>query len=259
MTDNKTNNYPKVSIITVTFNSETTLRDTVESVIKQEYANIEYIIVDGVSKDNTIEIIKEYALLYPIKWISEADNGLYDAMNKGIQMATGDIIGIINSDDFYVDEKVIGEIVNAFSGVDVEAVYGDLLYVDAAITDKIVRKWRSGQYKENAFLYGWMPPHPTFFVRRELYDRFGKFNTQLRSAADYELMLRLIHKNKINIVYIARYLVKMRAGGVSNGSLKNRLKGNQEDKKAWELNHLKPYFFTMIFKPLRKINQFIRR
>src|SRR5262249_51910923 len=138
-----------------------------------------------------------------------------------------------------------------------DAAYADLYYVDKNDTNKIVRKWSSGKYKEGKFLWGWMPPHPTFFAKKEVYSKYGMFNTALRSAADYELMLRFIHKHKIKLAYLTEFIVKMRTGGQSNASIKNRVKANQEDRKAWEMNELKPYFFTLLLKPLRKIFQFL--
>jgi glycosyltransferase involved in cell wall biosynthesis len=245
----------KVSIITVTYNSAATLEQTILSVINQNYKDLEYIIVDGCSTDETLNIISKYKSSIA-KVISEKDKGLYDAMNKGIAMASGDIIGILHSDDFYIHDKVIENYVNVFLEKKCEAVYADLYYVGKNDTDKIIRKWKSGVYKENAFLNGWMPPHPTFFVKRDVYERYGKFNTELKSAADYELMLRFIHKHKIRLGYLAGFTVKMRTGGKSNASVQNRVNANIEDRRAWEMNGLKPRFYTLYLKPLRKIIQF---
>ncbi|WP_205508585.1 glycosyltransferase family 2 protein [Longitalea arenae] len=244
----------KISIITATYNSAATVRDTLSSVAGQQYPNIEHIIVDGLSKDNTLEIIKEFT--HVAKVISEKDNGIYDAMNKGVKLATGDIIGILNSDDFYTSPLILSKVAAAFEDPAVEAVYGDLQYVNATNVNLVTRTWRSGSYKKEYLYYGWMPPHPTFFVRRQVYDKCGLFNTTLRSAADYELMLRVLLKYDVHAKYIAEVLVKMRAGGMSNASIKNRLRANKEDEMAWKLNDLKPYFFTMWLKPLRKVLQF---
>lgn len=246
----------KISIITVTFNSAETIEKTIQSVFNQSYKNVEYIIVDGKSTDETLAIIETYKS-HITKIVSEKDNGLYDALNKGIALATGDIIGILHSDDFYTDTNVLQLYADTFSKNDSDAVYSDLYYVDRINTAKIIRKWKSGSYKANSFLYGWMPPHPTFFVKSDCYKKFGNFNLQLKSAADYELMLRFIHKNKINISYLQYFTVKMRVGGKSNASVTNRVNANIEDRKAWEINNLKPYFFTLYFKPLRKIIQFL--
>jgi len=247
----------KISIITVSYNSAKTIRDTIDSVIQQNYHDIEYILVDGKSTDNTIEIIKSYGNKIS-KFISESDKGIYDAMNKGIQLASGDIIGILNSDDFYADADVLKNVANHFT-VSIDGLYADLVYVDALNTTKIIRTWKSGAYKEGAFLKGWMPPHPTFFVRRKVYQNFGDFTNQLKSAADYELMLRFIHKEKIKVAYLPKIIVKMRAGGASNSSIKNRIKANKEDRMAWKMNGLKPGVFTLIRKPLSKLNQFFKK
>lgn len=248
----------KVSIITVTYNSAETIEQTIQSVMSQDYPNIEYLIVDGGSNDTTLEIVNTYANKIS-KIISEKDEGLYDALNKGIAMASGDIIGFIHSDDFYTDAGVIQRYVDAFVKTGCDAVYSDLYYVDKNNTDKIIRTWKSGTYTKSSFLFGWMPPHPTFFVKKEIYQKYGVFNTTFKSAADYELMLRLIFKNKIKLAYLPYFTVKMRVGGKSNLSLKNRLFANHEDRKAWQINGLKPYFFTLYLKPLRKLSQFFKR
>lgn len=248
----------KVSIITITYNSQLTLIDTIDSVLKQTYKNIEYIIVDGASTDDTISIIKSYNGKIS-KFVSEKDDGLYDALNKGIQLATGDIVGILHSDDFYTNEFVIENIVKIIAENNADAAYADLYYIDKSDTSKIFRKWKSGNYKHGMFLKGWMPPHPTFFVKREYYQRYGKFNLQLKSAADYELMLRFIHKHKIKLAYFPEFIIKMRIGGKSNVSLKNRIRANNEDKKAWKINGLKPHFYTLYAKPLRKIIQLFKK
>ena len=248
----------KVSIITLTYNSEATLKDTIESVVNQSYNDIEYIIVDGKSTDNTLSIIESYKDKIS-KVISEKDKGLYDALNKGIALATGDLIGIIHSDDFYTDNFVIQKIVKSIEENNSDAAYSDLYYVDKVDTNKIFRKWKSGIYKHGMFLNGWMPPHPTFFVKRSCYEKFGSFNLSFVSAADYELMLRFIHKHKIKLAYLPEFIIKMRVGGKSNVSLKNRIRANNEDRKAWIINGLKPKFYTLYAKPLRKIIQLFKR
>lgn len=245
----------KISIITATYNSANTVRDTLESVAKQSYSNVEHLIVDGLSKDNTLEIVQRYP--HVAKVISEKDKGIYDAMNKGVELATGDIVGILNSDDFYAHEDVLEDVMDLFEDESIDCVYADLQYVDAVNTSKVVRTWISGNYKKEKFLYGWMPPHPTFFVRKELYQELGKFNLSLRSAADYELMLRFLFKYSKKAAYLSDIIVKMRAGGMSNASIKNRFRANGEDRIAWKLNGLKPYFFTTWLKPIRKITQYI--
>ena len=248
----------KVSIITITYNSEETLIETIDSVLNQTYKNIEYIIVDGASTDDTVSIVHSYKDKIT-KFVSEKDKGLYDALNKGISMATGDVVGILHSDDFYTNHHVIQNVVNAFKTGNADAVYADLFYVDKDDTHKIHRKWKSGHYKHGMFRHGWMPPHPTFFVKREIYEKYGHFNLDLVSAADYELMLRFIHKHQIKLAYLPEFIIKMRVGGKSNLNLKNRIRANKEDRKAWKINGLKPYFYTTYLKPLRKIIQLFKR
>jgi glycosyltransferase involved in cell wall biosynthesis len=251
-------NSPKVTIITVAYNSEKTIEDTLKSVANQTYNNVEYIIIDGKSTDDTLEICNNYADKIT-KIISEKDKGIYDAMNKGIQQATGDIIGILNSDDFYANDQVIEQIVFTFNQQKVDVVYADLVYVDTNDTNKITRTWVSKPYQQNAFLKGWMPPHPTFFIKKECYDKYGTYTLKLKSAADYELMLRMIHKYQIKVGYLPKIITKMRVGGVSNSSIKNRINANREDKIAWKMNGLKPNALTLIRKPLSKITQFLKK
>lgn len=250
-------NKPKFSIITVCFNSEKTIEDTMLSVISQTYSNIEFIVIDGKSTDGTLAIINKYKNQITT-FISENDNGFYDAINKGIELANGEYIAILNSDDFYVNTTIIEDVVNIFIKNNVDAVYGDLQYVDKLNTNIITRNWVSQNYTDGMFCKGWMPPHPAFFVKKCCYDRFGKFNLQLKSAADYELMLRFIHVNKIEVAYLPKVLVKMRVGGMSNSSIWNRIKANREDKLAWKINGVKPHFLTFILKPLSKIKQFLK-
>jgi glycosyltransferase len=189
--------------------------------------------------------------------ISEKDDGIYYAMNKGIELASGDVIGILNADDIYANNDVLKEVMDLFEDASIDAVYGDLDFVDPYDLTKTKRSWRSGTFNKHLFYQGWMPPHPTFFVRSDAYRKYGKFNTTLTSAADYELMLRFLLKNEIKPAYLKKVMVKMRLGGKSTGSIINRLIANREDRLAWQLNGLKPHFFTLILKPLRKINQFI--
>ncbi|CAN5434877.1 glycosyltransferase family 2 protein [soil metagenome] len=248
----------KVSIITVCYNSSETIENTIQSVVLQNYSNIEYIVVDGLSSDSTLSIVEKYKNRIS-KIISEKDNGIYDAINKGIALASGDIVAILHADDFYTNGNVISSIVNCFEEKKVDAVYGDLQYVERMDTDKVKRNWVSGAYNRQNFLKGWMPPHPSFFVKKEWYDKFGLFNTTLKSAADYELMLRFLYKHNCSVAYLPQVLVKMRVGGKSNISIANRIKANREDKRAWELNDLKPGAFTFIQKPLSKLGQFFKK
>lgn len=246
----------KVSIITIAFNSGETIEDTILSVVNQDYSEIEYIIIDGGSSDNTLDVVAQYKDKVS-KVISEPDKGIYDAMNKGILHATGDIIGILNSDDIYADQKVITDVVKAIGNKD--ALYADLVYVKRDETDVVTRYWKSGEYKKGDFLKGWMPPHPTFFIKKSCYDQHGSYNLQLKSAADYECMLRMIHKHQISISYLPRVITKMRVGGQSNVTVNNRLKANREDRMAWELNGIKPKFYTLYLKPIKKIGQFFKK
>ena len=245
----------KISVITATYNSAATVRDTLTSVRQQDHPDIEHIIVDGRSSDGTLEIVANFPHIARI--VSEKDKGIYDAMNKGIRMATGEVIGILNSDDIYIDRSVLSAVAKAFGDPAVMTVYADLQYVYPDNLDRVKRTWITGPFRKSSFYYGWMPPHPTFFVRKEVYERIGLFNTDLRTAADYELMLRILFKHGVTTYYIPRVIVKMRAGGMSTVSLGNRLRANREDRLAWKLNGLKPYFFTLYLKPLRKITQFI--
>ena len=277
----------RVSLITVSYNSAKTIADTLKSVQSQTYKDIEYIVVDGKSSDGTIEIVKQFVIAKQgtmqgrsegasqdlpedlsknlinvasqgvvTKFLCERDKGIYDAMNKGLAMATGEVIGVLNSDDFYCSNDVIEEVVRVFEQNNTDCVYGDLNYVDPSDTSKIVRKWRSGSFRKENFLKGWMPPHPTFFVRKTCYDKFGTFDTQFKSAADYELMLRLLFKESCSAVHLPKVMIHMRAGGVSNVSLKNRIRANREDRLAWKINGLKPKWFTLLRKPLSKLIQY---
>jgi glycosyltransferase involved in cell wall biosynthesis len=246
----------KISVITPTYNSARTVEDTLKSVAMQEGVDVEHIIVDGLSSDETEAIVKAYP--HVSRFDSEKDKGIYDAMNKGIARATGDIVGILNSDDVYVHPRVLAKVAELFMLPGVDAVYADLEYVKPDDLNKVVRHWKSGSYKINRFFFGWMPPHPTFFVRKELYNKLGVFNLKLRSAADYELMLRFLLKNKVSPAYLPEVIVKMRTGGMSNASLKNRLRANKEDREAWRLNAIQPLFFTLFLKPFRKIFQYVK-
>ena len=316
-----------LSIITATRNAAAHLQHCLTSVSAQTVP-CEHIIIDGASTDGTVGVVEEYLKagtgvwglgtgnpnksqisarqqapspqppLAPI-FISEPDHGLYDALNKGIGMAAGDIVGILHADDFYPSPDVLAKVAAVFDDPAVEACYGDLLYVKAGTGDwglgtgqtspatmvqlpatsnqqpatneqppapspqpppfKIVRYWQAGPYAPEKFKWGWMPPHPTFFVRRSVYEKYGLFNLELGTAADYELMLRLLLKYRIRCAYLPEVLVCMRVGGASNRSIEARLKANRMDRRAWMVNGLRPYPWTIFFKPLRKIPQWWRR
>ena len=241
-----------ISIITTTFNSSCLITSCLQSV-RDQTLNAEQIIIDGLSKDDTLNIVRFFP--HVSKIVSESDHGIYDAMNKGLALASGEVIGILNSDDYYADNKVLQRVAEVFSDPSVDTCYGDLQYILPDF-DKVVRYWRAGKFKPRSFYWGWMPPHPTFFVRRRVYERYGLFNLDLGSAADYELMLRFLVKHQVTTAYIPHIQVKMRTGGASNASLKNRIAANRMDRKAWEVNGLKPYPWTILAKPLRKIGQF---
>lgn len=247
----------KISVITACFNSASTIEDTLRSVTGQDYPELEYIVVDGISTDETMSVVKRYESKIA-KIVSEKDNGIYDALNKGIALATGDVIAILHADDVYANASVLSDVMRVFEEKNCGSVYGDLFYVDRNDTNKIIRNWKSGSYSPGLFRKGWMPPHPAFFLRREYYERFGKFNTDFKTAADYELMLRMIERHQVSIAYLPEVLVKMRVGGVSNLSLKNRIKANREDRRAWKVNNLNPGLLTLIRKPLSKIAQYFR-
>jgi glycosyltransferase involved in cell wall biosynthesis len=247
----------KISIITATFNSAATLRDTLESIRQQDHPDIEHLLVDGGSTDDTLKIAAGFPHIARI--VSGKDKGIYDAMNKGIALATGEVIGILNSDDIYTDAGVLSAIAGVFADPGVKTSYADLQYVHAGDLNKIMRTWRTGPFRKRNFYYGWMPPHPTFFVRKEVYDEVGPFDLSLHSAADYELMLRILLKHGLPAHYIPRVIVKMRAGGKSNASFLNRVRANKEDRQAWKMNGLNPHFFTLYMKPIRKLPQFFIR
>jgi len=262
----------KISIITATLNSAFTLSECLQSITSQNYPN-EHIIIDGASTDTTLEIVRRISPTSRI--LSEPDKGIYDAMNKGIDLATGEVVGILNADDFYASTHVLEKVARAFEDPAVMTCYGDLEYILPSAERSggkaepstsqpvsgfsVYRYWKSGAFSPEKFYWGWMPPHPTFFVRRSIYEKFGKFRPDLGTAADYELMLRFLLKERISSVYIPDVLVRMRAGGASNRSLLSRLRANRMDYKAWKANGLKPYPWTLFCKPLRKISQWFVR
>ena len=236
----------KISIITATYNSGATLRDTVESVLRQSYKDIEYIIIDGKSKDNTLDIIRDYEPKFNgrMHWVSEPDRGLYDAMNKGIRMATGDVIGILNSDDFYAFPDVLAVIAKGVEGVD--AVYGDLDFVDCDDIGKVVRQWRGSQHTPGSFFKGWHPAHPTFYARKECFEKLGGFDISFNVSADFELMLRFLEKGHLTSRYIPYTFVKMRIGGESTGSISKIIEGNKNILKAFKKNGFEvPHFYLI--------------
>lgn len=250
----------KISIITVSYNSVDTISDCISSVINQTYKNIEYIIIDGSSTDGTLKILKKN-LNYISKLISEPDKGIYDAMNKGLSLAKGDVVGFLNSDDFYLTNNVISEVSEIFKkNKELDACYSDLVLVDRIKTSKIIRYWKSNEFYAGAFSKGWLPAHPTFFVRRNVYESLGYFNLYYRFASDVDLMIRFLEIKKIKFIYVPETWVKFRMGGKSNKNLKNIWLQNQEilqSLKSHKINVNPIYFFLGKF--VIKLKQFFQR
>lgn len=248
----------KVSIITITYNSAITLRDTMEAVLSQTSKNIEYIVVDGASKDDTVKIIKEYESKFngQMRWVSEPDKGLYDAMNKGIRMATGDIVGIINSDDFYHRTDVIAKVVEGFQENGIEAIYGDVRFVNPNNLDKTVRYYSSKHFSPQLFRYGFMPAHPTFFTYRRYFEEFGYYKTDYKIAADYELLIRFLYTHKLKSKYLPLDFMKMRMGGASTASIKSNILLNKEIVRACRENDIWTCMPLLFLKYFIKIFEF---
>lgn len=245
----------KVSIVTVCFNSAATIDDTIRSVREQKYEHLEHIIIDGGSTDGTQEVIGRYNGRIK-KFISEPDRGIYDAMNKGLRLAKGDIVGFLNADDVYASPAVIGDIVAAMHEGCADGVYGDLVYIGRHDSRRVLRYWRAGEYWPKAFYSGWVPPHPTFFCRTALYRELGGFDPVYRIAGDFELMLRFIEKHRICMQYIPKPLVRMRAGGRAN-RVRGIIQGNREIVQAFHSNGLQcsgRFFFS---KLIRRTRQFL--
>jgi glycosyltransferase involved in cell wall biosynthesis len=247
----------KVSIITVCFNIADTIEDTIRSVLSQDYQDIEYIVVDGGSTDGTLDVVGRYKNSIA-NVISEPDNGIYDAMNKGLSSSTGDIVATLNGDDVYAGKTTVSRMAEFIRQNDLDAAYGDLVYFDRNDSGHVKRYWRPGPYRKGAFRRGWVIPHPTFFCRKEIYEKFGYFNDTLQIAADFELMLRLIEKHRIKIGYLPEVTVKMRTGGRAN-VLRGIIQGNKEILKSFRMNgvRLSPWFF--VCKPITKISQLFAR
>ncbi len=242
-----------VSIITASFNNFDTIEATMQSVLSQTYPNIEYIVVDGGSTDGTVDIIRKYGSAVS-KWVSESDEGIYDALNKGIEMATGDIIGFLHADDILHDYFIIAAIANVFQNKQCHAVYGDLVYVARNDMQNIIRFWKSCKFTPKLLKQGWMPPHPTLFIRKEVYELHGKFNTDLQIAADYDIVLRFFSLSDFKSEYLPHIFVRMRMGGISNRSIGNILRKSQEDYKAMKNNSIGG-FKSLIWKNLSKLSQ----
>lgn len=248
----------KISVITPVLNNRAFIEGCIRSVSSQTHREIEHIIVDGGSTDGTLAIIDRYKAHFA-RVISEKDNGIYAALNKGIQASSGEAVAILNSDDLYADNLVLAKVSGRLSRDNLDALYGDLVYVDKDNIEKIIRYWKAGPYKAGLFLKGWMPPHPAFFVKKAVYERYGYFNPDFKISADYELMLRFLHKQRISVGYLPEILVKMRAGGLSNRNFKSMLVRSYEDYRAFKINGLKVGFSTILLKKVLKISQFFTR
>jgi glycosyltransferase involved in cell wall biosynthesis len=248
----------KISIITVSYNSGKTIRDTIESILSQDYPNIEHIIVDGASTDRTIDIVESYGNQIA-KFISEPDLGIYDAMNKGIRLATGDIIGILNSDDFYEDQTIISNVIDTFIETGSDSIFGDLVFVKPSNLTKITRYYASSNFHPKLFAYGCMPAHPTFFVKRWAYEKYGVFRTHYKLAADYELLTRFLGIHKLSYTYLPQVLVRMRTGGASTKNLMSNWILNCEILQACAHLGIKTNWCKILSKYFTKVFQLIRR
>lgn len=246
----------KISIITITYNSAKTLQRALESVQSQTYKDIEHVIVDGASTDGTKELVEAYAKAHKnVRWVSEPDEGIYNALNKGIQMATGDVIGFLHSDDMLYSSECIEHIAAAFEQGGTQVVYGDLQYSHGG---KVVRRWKSNVFHPRSLKYGWMPPHPTVYVRREVYEQVGKYDEWFRISADYDMMLRIFTAG-YKAQYLPEVLVNMEVGGASNKNTKARLSKTQEDFIVLKKNHVGARLLTVACKQIRKVRQFLRK
>jgi len=247
----------KVSIITVVWNNKNTIKDAIDSVLNQTYKDIEYIIIDGASTDGTVEIVQSYGGKVS-KFVSEPDKGLYNAMNKGVALSTGDVVGILNSDDFYIDEFVIEKVVKEFEEKNVDSVYADLVYVEPKNLNKTVRYYDSSKFNPSKFSYGWMPAHPTFFVKKDTYEKHGVFRTDLKIAADFDILIRFLLTHKISYSYMQEVLVKMRVGGVST-SFNSIWINNIETLRVCRDNGIKTNIFKILSKYPAKISGLLKK
>jgi glycosyltransferase involved in cell wall biosynthesis len=248
----------KVTIITVCFNSAATIRDAIESVLSQDYPHIEYIVVDGASRDGTADLVRAYGSRIA-RFISEPDRGIYDAMNKGLALATGDVVGMLNSDDVYADTHAVSSLIAAMRAASTDAVFADLVYVDRIDTSRVVRYYDSGGWRPARFRIGMMPAHPTFFVKREYYERVGKFSLDFRIAADYEMLVRILHGARATYTHLPRSVVRMRTGGISTRGLRQSWLLNREIVRACRRNGLWTTLPMVLLKLPLKLLEIIRR
>ena len=247
----------KISIITATFNSSESLKSCIDSVVMQDYSSIEYIIIDGKSSDSTTEIVKNYQATYSyIKMVSENDSGIYDALNKGLALATGDVIGFLHSDDLFPSNTIISELATKINDNNLDGIYGDLQYVTKENTNKIIRIWKSCDFRPELLKKGWMPAHPTLIIKKQVYLKHGFFNKSYKISADYDFMLRIFKDSNLKFGYLPKVVTKMRVGGVSNRSIKNIIKKTKEDYRAVRSNNIGGCF-TILQKNTSKIKQFM--
>ena len=247
----------KISVITAVYNAKDTVREAIESVLAQDYADVELVVIDGASTDGTKELLESCRDRIDVL-ISEPDEGIYDALNKGIRHASGDVIGFLHADDLFADTGILSRVAHTFSDLGSDAIYGDLVYVSKTEPDKVVRYWQSGDYSLQKLKHGWMPPHPTFYVRRSVYEQHGSFDTSFRIAADYDCMLRFLARAKVQLAYIPSVLVKMRLGGASNRSLGNIIQKTREDYRALHNNGVGGVW-ALLWKNLSKLPQFFKK
>ncbi len=246
----------KISVITVVFNNRESIAAALDSVLAQANVDYELVVIDGGSTDGTLEVLNRYTERIAVL-VSEPDRGIYDALNKGIQRASGDVVGFLHSDDLFADTGVLSRLANIFADRSMDAVYGDLVYVRKVNPDQVVRYWRAGDFSRSRLGWGWMPPHPTFYVRRSVYRQIGLFDTTFRIAADYDFILRLLSRKGVKVRYIPEVLVKMRVGGASNRSLRNIVRKSSEDLRALRRNGVGGVG-ALMWKNLSKLPQFLR-
>ena len=248
----------KVSLITVVYNGAATIENAIQSVVAQDYPDIEYIIIDGASKDDTLEVVKRYAKDIAVL-ISEPDKGIYDAMNKGVSKATGDVIGILNADDMLAGPEVISAVVKQLQESGADTLIGDLVFVKEHDLNKVVRFYSSKDFKLKRFEKGDMPPHPTFYVRREVYEKYGKFNLDYRIISDFDIMLRFLYRNKVSFTYLPKVMVKMRMGGVTNSGISSKIKRNKEIHRSLNDNGIPTSLVKIYWKYFTKVLQLVKR
>jgi glycosyltransferase len=247
----------KISVITAVYNRQETVQQALESIFSQTYSEVETVVVDGMSTDGTLNVLEMLRPKIDV-FISERDSGIYDALNKGIKNSTGEVVGFLHADDVFENNEVIEKIASVFQDPTIDAIYGDLVYVRHDDLSQVIRYWKSGFYDDAALKRGWMPPHPTFYVRRGVYDRLGGFDTQYRIAADYDSVLRFLAVGKIRAAYIPQVLVRMRAGGISNRSLMSVIRKSREDLEVLRRNKVGG-ILTLVRKNVSKLSQFWKR